>query len=100
MRLSIPEARRVILQRQGLDQVREGLAATRQIVEQLGYVQIDTISVVHRAHHHILWSRVHDHQPPRLAGLLSEKSVFEYWSHAASYLPMRDFRFSLPRKRI
>jgi uncharacterized protein YcaQ len=34
-----------------------------------------------------------------LEQLLSDKEVFEYWSHAAAYLPMRDFRFSLTRKR-
>lgn len=77
-----------------------GLEATVQTVEHLGYVQIDTISVVERAHHHILWSRVRDHRPDRLARMLKDRTIFEYWSHAASYLPMRDYRFSLPRKRL
>jgi len=64
----------------------------------LGYVQIDTISVVQRAHHHTLWSRNPDYQPSHLDKLVQEKRVYEYWSHAASYLTMEDFRFSLPRK--
>lgn len=64
----------------------------------LGYVQIDTISVVQRAHHHTLWSRNHSYIPQHLERMVKEKVVFEYWSHAASYLAMRDFRFTLPRK--
>ena len=68
-------------------------------IEHLGYVQIDTISVVERAHHHTLWSRINDYQHSWLHELLNEKKIFEYWSHAASYLPMKDFRFSLPRKK-
>ena len=36
----------------------DGAAATRAAVEHLGYVQIDTINVIERCHHHILWSRI------------------------------------------
>lgn len=71
------------------------------VIEHLGYVQLDTLSVVARAQHHTLYSRLPDYQTGFLAELLErDKSVFEYWSHAASYLPMRDFRFSLPRKKL
>lgn len=68
-------------------------------VERLGYVQIDTLSVVERAHHHILWSRVPDYERGMLNRLIAERRVFEYWSHAASCLPMADYRFMLPRMR-
>ena len=64
--------------------------------EHLGYVQIDTISVVERAHHHILWSRVPDYDLNHLNALVREKQIFEYWHHAASYLPMRDYRYAIP----
>lgn len=74
-----------------------GKSAVLKCVEQLGYVQIDTISVVERAHHHVLWSRVSDYQPAMLDQLIVQKKVFEYWFHAAAYLPMSDFRFALPR---
>lgn len=77
-----------------------GLEGTKAALEHLGYVQIDTISVVERAHHHVLWSRIPDYRPEFLDRLVSrEKAAFEYWSHAASFLPMRDFRFALPRMR-
>ncbi|HTL13207.1 MAG TPA: crosslink repair DNA glycosylase YcaQ family protein, partial [Bdellovibrionota bacterium] len=53
-------------------------------VRALGYVQIDTISVVERAHHHVLWSRLGErYSPADLDRLLAqERRVFEYWSHA------------------
>ncbi len=76
---------------------KEGAA---RAVDQLGYVQIDTISRVERAHHHTLWSRVPGYQPGMLEELQAvDKRVFEYWGHEASYLPMQDYRFYLPRMR-
>ena len=78
---------------------RMGKQGTLDTIEQLGYVQIDTISVVARAHHHVLWTRISDYQPAYLKSLVErDKKVFDYWAHAASYLPMRDYRFSLYRK--
>jgi len=92
--------RRIALNQQGLlkaDSFGRGKAATLRAIEHLGYVQIDTISVVERAHHHVLWSRVSNYQPKFLVQLVRQRSLFEYWYHAASWLPMRDFRFALPR---
>lgn len=59
-------------------------------------VQIDTLSVVERAHHHVLWSRVPEYDQGHLNQLINDRQIFEYWFHAASYLPMRNFRFALP----
>ncbi len=72
--------------------------AVLEIIEQIGYVQIDTLSVVERAHHHVLWSRMPGYRQHWLPDLVQEKKIFEYWSHAAAFLPMKDFRFSLVRK--
>lgn len=74
----------------------KGMDGTLQAIEHLGYVQIDTISVVERAHHHILWSRVPDYELCHLNSLVGERQIFEYWYHAASYLPMKDYRYALP----
>ncbi len=71
----------------------------QQIIEHLGYVQIDTISVIERAHHHVFWARNQKYRPADLGNLVKSRKVFEYWSHAASYLPMNEYRFSLPMKR-
>ena len=97
------EARHLILCNQGLLQnffgdKKEGAL---KVIEHLGYVQIDTIAVVERAHHHTLWARVEDYKKAYLDELLErDKRVFEYWSHAAAYLPMSDYRFSLIRKNL
>jgi len=74
----------------------KGVDGTLQAIEHLGYVQIDTISVVERAHHHVLWSRVPDYDLSHLNNLVRERQIFEYWYHAASYLPMKDYRYALP----
>ena len=95
--LTLAEARRLWLAAQRLDRAAPfgaGPAATRAAVEHLGYVQIDTISVIERSHHHILWSRIPEYRLADLAVALSgEKSVFEYWTHALAYIPTRDYRY-------
>lgn len=102
-KFSRDEARSLTLAAQGLarpDPFGKGIVGAEVALRHLGYVQIDTISVVERAHHHVLWSRVSDYAPAMLQNLVAERKAFEYWSHAASYLPMTDFRFTLPRKRL
>jgi len=91
--------RRLALSKQGLvsQQFGAGLSGALSAIEHLGYVQIDTLSVVERAHHHVLWSRVPGYDSAYLNQLISEQHIFEYWYHAASYLPMRDYRYALPR---
>ncbi len=96
----VPKLRRIALNQQGLlraDAFGRGKRATLRAIERLGYVQIDTISVVERAHHHVLWSRVGNYRPGFLDQLVRERKVFEYWFHAAAWLPMTDYRFALPR---
>ncbi|MFS8151715.1 winged helix-turn-helix domain-containing protein [Vreelandella titanicae] len=93
--------RRLALAAQGLLQNKpygRGLVGAREAINHLGYVQIDTISVVERAHHHVIHSRVPGFEPHMLNQLLINKDIFEYWSHAAAFLPITDFRFSLPYK--
>jgi uncharacterized protein YcaQ len=100
--LSIHEARKLVLLSQRLPPAKpvgQATAATLSAIEHLGYVQIDTISVIQRAHHHTLWNRNPRYEPSQLDQLIAAKQVFEYWSHAAAYLPMRDYRFSLFRKQ-
>ena len=100
--LSIQQARKLVLLSQRLPPARQsGRAATATLsaIEHLGYIQIDTISVIQRAHHHTLWNRNPRYKATQLDSLIADRQVFEYWSHAAAYLPMRDYRFSLPRKR-
>jgi hypothetical protein len=98
--LSLARARRIWLHAQRLD-TREpfgaGPEATRLAVEHLGYVQIDTINVIERAHHHILYTRIPTYRRADLHKAQTiDKSVFEYWTHALAYVPTRDLRFYLP----
>src|SRR5580700_11328341 len=98
--LSKVEARRIWLRAQRLDTPTpfgEGAPATAAAVEHLGYVQIDTINVIERSHHHILWTRIPAYQRADLRQAQSiDRSVFEYWTHALSYVPASDLRFFIP----
>lgn len=97
----ISRLRRCALQAQGLLQARpfgSGLNGAARTIEHLGHVQIDTISVVERAHHHVLYNRVPGYRPRFLEQLLSQGRIFEYWAHAAAFLPIQDFRYTLPYK--
>ncbi|HSI85079.1 MAG: winged helix-turn-helix domain-containing protein [Candidatus Methylacidiphilales bacterium] len=102
--LSLTEARAIALRSQGLADVEApfglGKEGVLNALHHLGYVQVDTVHVVQRAHHHVLWSRVPDYELEMLHEVQSvDFTAFEYWNHAASILPMRDYRFSLPLMR-
>lgn len=84
------------MQQQGLLHIEASVPA---LISRLGYVQIDSINVVERAHHHVLHSRMPQYQSSMLDTALARGEIFEYWSHAAAYLPMADYRFSLQRKQ-
>ena len=71
-----------------------GPPATPAAVRHLGYVQIDTINVIERCHHHILYTRIPDYRREHLDRAQAvERSVFEYWTHALAYVPVEDFRY-------
>ena len=101
--LSPKQARAIWLRAQRLDEVEpfgSGPEAALAAVEHLGYVQIDTINVVERCHHHILFTRIPDYRRAHLGQLQStDKAVFEYWTHALSYVPVTDFSYFLPAMR-
>ncbi len=100
--LSIDEARKLVLLSQRLPYTPptgSALTATLATVQHLGYIQIDTISVIERAHHHTLWNRCRRYQTTHIEQLLQQRKIYEYWAHAASYLPMADYRYSLPNMR-
>ena len=97
--ISAALARRLLISSQGLGKPRAlptGAGGTAEVIDRLGYVQIDTISVIVRAHHHVIWSRHPGYEPGMIYDLLKKRQVFEFWAHAASYLPISDYRFYLP----
>lgn len=101
--LTTTQARQIWLHAQRLDErapFGEGAQAVADAVAHLGYVQIDTINVIERSHHHILFSRIPSYRRADLRQAQSvDRSVFEYWTHALSYVPSADFRFFLPAMR-
>ena len=68
-----------------------GKAAVLTAIRQIHNLQIDTISVVARAHQHILWSRLGSYQTNWLEELHAEGQLFEYFSHAVCLLPIEDY---------
>jgi len=101
--LTTKQARQIWLRAQRLDErapFGDGAQAVSDAVAHLGYVQIDTINVIERCHHHILFSRIPSYRRADLRHAQSvDRSVFEYWTHALSYVPAGDFRFFLPAMR-
>jgi uncharacterized protein YcaQ len=102
--LSKREARRLWIGAQRLGVASPfgaGPQAVADAVAHLGYVQIDTINVIERCHHHILWTRIPDYRRADLRQAQSvDKSVFEYWTHALAYVPSADFRFFVSDMRL
>ena len=100
LRLTLDEARGVMLAAQGLLEPpapAPGIDEVRATVDRLGVVQVDTISVVRRAQYLALWSRLGPYDAAALDTLLYPgRATFEYWSHAASIVPMADYRYYRP----
>ena len=89
IRISNREARRLWLNLQGLAEAPTGNTDILEIIKKLGFVQLDSIRNVSRAHHHILWSRNQSYREPMIDHLLAkERSIFEHFTHDASVLPM------------
>jgi len=100
--LNRSQARKIILHAAGLAQKAQfgtGTEAVYRVIDHLGYVQLDTNYVIERAHHHVLFTRIPDYETEWLAALCNDGDVFEYFTADAGFLPMHDFRFSLPVKR-
>jgi len=94
--ISLQQAKNLIIQKQLLDDsaLLAGKEGTYKAIDSLGYVQIDTIHIIERSHHVVLNTRVGDYRQEYLHQLQKhDKRIFEYWAHAASYLPMKDYRY-------
>ncbi len=95
--LPLAEARAIWLHAQRLTENEPfgaGPDAVPKAVAHLGYVQIDTINVIERCHHHILQTRIPAYRRTDLhAAQTDAKTVFEYWTHALSYIAVEDFPF-------
>lgn len=107
--VSARDARRLFLAAQGLcdDPARRAtLGAVAKLIDRLGFVQVDSIQRVERAHHLILGARLDGYRPALLDRLAFERrAVFEHWTHDAAYIPVSLFahwklRFEQREKRM
>ena len=81
-------------------EARPTLPTIQKMVEQLGCVQIDTLNLVQRSHYLVLWSRLGAYSPADFDSLIyspENRSLFEGWQRVASIIPLRDYRYQLPR---
>jgi uncharacterized protein len=94
MRLSLKDARALVLAAQGLHKRPRKRATKRDVlraIRLMGVLQIDTIHVVARSPYLVLWSRLGDYEPRWLDELLAAGAIFEYWAHEACFLPVEDY---------
>ena len=106
--ISNAKVRALILAQSGLSGVLAGAGARAlaPLIERLGYVQLDSIRIVERAHHHILFARHTGHRPRHLERLQAKAPVlFEHWTHDASLIPLSYYphwrhRFAHAKTRI
>lgn len=89
LRIPNRQARWLWLETQGLSKAPTGALDLCDLITRLGFVQLDTIQVIARAHHHIIWSRNQNYREPMLNDLLAnDRAIFEHFTHDASVLPM------------
>jgi uncharacterized protein YcaQ len=103
MKLSQEAVRGLMIACMGLDDTLRPPATKDDVlaaVRQLHRVQIDSISVVARAHYFVLWSRVGEYPQKWLDDLLEEGALFEYWAHGMCYIPIEDYPIYRAYSRI
>ena len=87
-------ARRMFLDRHLLLGARSGAgkgADLQSVVDHLGFVQVDSVNTLARAHDLILWSRRQQYRPPNLPKLMKTRGAFEHWTHDAAAIDMALF---------
>ena len=92
--LTLKQARALQLAAMGLLTPPRGRAKKADVlatIRSMNVLQIDTIHIVARSPYLVLWSRLGDYSAAWLDELLTDGALFEYWSHAACFLPMEDY---------
>jgi uncharacterized protein YcaQ len=72
-----------------------------QVVDQIGCVQIDTLHMVRRSHYLVAWSRLGCYEPDDFNALTfgPKRRLFKGWEHAASIIPLAEYRYQMPHQR-
>ncbi len=103
----LPAAQTLAVHAQGLANANSAdqpvkVADITNIVEKLGCVQLDTLNLVRRSHYLVLWSRLSSYQPAIFDALIydpGQRMLFEGWQRIASIIPLKDYRYQLPRQQ-
>jgi uncharacterized protein YcaQ len=101
--LTKAQARKIILHAAGLSrrgQFGKGIEAVFKVIDHLGFVQVDTNYVVERAHHHAIAARVPDYRTEWLGELQADNRIYEFWTRDSGFMPMHEYRFSMPIQQI
>ncbi len=94
VRINNRDVRRIWLEAAGLAETPVGPVDVHRLITRLGFVQLDTIRAVERAHHHILWSRNQNYRAAMLDRAMSrERRLFEHFTHDAAVLPMETYPY-------
>lgn len=93
--LSEHDIRALVIERQHIHRPWPGDLST--LIHHLGALQLDAIQIITRAHHHQLYNRIPRYREVQLEKAEQRREIFEYWSHAAAYLPMQHYRFARVR---
>jgi uncharacterized protein YcaQ len=92
-----------MIEKQGITRFPEsnGKKSVVDTISRIGCLQIDTISVIERAHYLTLWSRLGSYDKNHLdESAYKDKKLFEYWAHAACFVPYEDYRFYLHAMKV
>lgn len=90
MQLDNQAARRLFLDRHALLEQPAGPARGAELlalITRLGFVQLDSINTVARAHDMILFSRRPSYRVQDLTRLYAAGGLFEHWTHDAAVIP-------------
>lgn len=97
LEISAAQARSAVLMLQGLSDPpgrKLGIDGLYDLIDRMGYVQLDSVNTVARAHHMILFSRNQTYRPKHLAHLHEKDArLFENWTHDACLIPTRFFPY-------
>ncbi len=100
-RIPNAQARNLFLARHALaddPRPRQTAADLLALIERLGFVQVDSINTVARAHDMILFARNQTYRPAQLKRLIEQdRALFENWTHDAAIIPTRFFPYWRPR---
>jgi uncharacterized protein YcaQ len=68
------------------------------LLDRLGAIQLDSVNVLARNHLLVPFARLGPYSTEALhAAIYGGRRAFEYWGHMASWLPIAEYRFFLPR---